>query len=200
MARDNATFRRWPCRLSRNFSIAYRLVLDVPSELLNACRSGDRDAFGRLFDICRDRVYALAYGIANDRSVAADVSQEVFMKLLTRLPQFEGRASFTTWLYRIVVNTAVDHQRRTRRVVSLPEGLPDGTRLDDDYDRRQRQIRVERAVQALPARLRSPLVLRHIEGLTYGEIAAVLGISMGTVASRLSRAHARLARELEGEV
>jgi RNA polymerase sigma-70 factor (ECF subfamily) len=175
-------------------------VLQVPNDLLNACRAGDRDAFAQLFDACRDRVYAIALGIANDRNVAADVSQEVFMKLLTRLPQFDGRANFATWLYRIVVNTAIDHQRRSRRTVALPETLEDSRRQDEDYAQRERNARVERAVHALPAKLRSPLVLRHIEGLAYNEIARVLGVSVGTVASRLSRAHARLARELEGEV
>jgi RNA polymerase sigma-70 factor (ECF subfamily) len=175
-------------------------VLDVPDDLLSACRSGDRDAFGRLFDLCRDRVYAVAFAMSNDRSVAADVSQEVFMKLLTRLPQFDGRASFATWLYRVVVNTAIDHRRSRRRSIALPASLEDSHRVEDDYVRRERRTRVEQAVRRLPPKLRGPLVLRHIEGLAYGEIARVLGVSIGTVASRLSRAHARLARELEGDV
>jgi RNA polymerase sigma-70 factor (ECF subfamily) len=175
-------------------------ALEVPNELLSACRAGDRDAFGRLFDACRDRVYAIAYGITNDRSIAADVSQEVFMKLLTRLPQFDGRASFATWLYRIVLNTAIDHQRAARKVVPLPDGIEDGRRLDEDLERVQRQARIQRAMHALPPKLRTPLLLRHIEGLAYAEIAQVLDLSPGTVASRLARAHARLARELAGEV
>lgn len=175
-------------------------MLDVPTELLAACRGGDREAFGKLFDACRDRVYAIAFGICNDRNAAADVSQEVFMKLLTRLPQFDGRASFATWLYRIVLNTAIDQQRGRRKSAPLPETLPDSRRLDEDYAAQQRRIRVQRAVQSLPAKLRGPLVLRHTEGLSYADIARVLGVSMGTVASRLSRAHARLARELAGEV
>ena len=173
----------------------------IPSDdLLSACRAGDREAFGRLFDLCRDRVYAVALGICGDRAAAADVSQEVFMKLLTRLPQFDGRASFPTWLYRIAVNAALDHQRAARRIVPLSETLEDGRRVEDDYARRERRRRVERAVQDLPPKLRAPLVLRHIEGLAYSEIAEVLGLSLGTVASRLSRAHARLARELAGAV
>jgi RNA polymerase sigma-70 factor (ECF subfamily) len=171
----------------------------IPSDdLIAACRGGDREAFGRLFDLCRDRVYAVALGVCGDRAAAADVSQEVFMKLLTRLPQFDGRAAFSTWLYRIAVNTAVDHQRAKRRTVPLPKKLEDTHRVDDEYARRERRRRLERAVQALPPKLRAPLVLRHVEGLAYGEIAVVLGISAGTVASRLSRAHARLAHDLAG--
>jgi RNA polymerase sigma-70 factor (ECF subfamily) len=175
-------------------------AIEVPDDLLSACRAGDRQAFADLFELCRDRVYAIAYGVCSDHSVAADVSQEVFMKLLTRLSQYDGRASFATWLYRIVLNTAIDHHRVGRRAVALPETLEDGRRLDDDYARQERRVRVGRAVQALPAKLRVPLVLRHVEGLAYADIAAVLNVSIGTVASRLSRAHARLARELAGEV
>jgi RNA polymerase sigma-70 factor (ECF subfamily) len=175
-------------------------VLQVPNELLSACRAGDRAAFAELFDVCRDRVYAVAFAISGDRSVAADVSQEVFMKLLTRLAQFDGRASFSTWLYRMVVNTAIDHRRKNRRDVPLTDTFEGVTRVDDEYARRQRRDRVDRAVQTLPPVLRSPLVLRHVEGLSYRDIAEVLGVSVGTVASRLSRAHARLARQLQGEV
>ena len=175
------------------------MSLEPPAELLAACRAGDREAFGRLFDLCRDRVYSIALGICGDRAVAADVSQEVFMKLLTRIAQFEGRARFATWLYRMTVNTAVDHQRAVRRATELPEELADARRHDLDYERADRKRRVERAVQALPVKLRAPLVLRHIEGLSYAEIARVLDISAGTVASRLSRALARLSRDLAGE-
>jgi RNA polymerase sigma-70 factor, ECF subfamily len=175
-------------------------ALAVSDDLLAACRAGHREAFGELFDVCRDRVFAIAYGICNDPTAAADVSQDVFMKLLTRLPQFDGRASFATWLYRIVVNTAVDHRRARRRIVPLSETLEDSRRLDDDYARGERRARIERAVRLLPPALRTALVLRHVEGLAYAEIANILGVSAGTVASRLSRAHARLARELAGEV
>lgn len=175
------------------------MPLDPPAELLAACRDGDREAFGRLFDLCRDRVYSIALGLCGDRAAAADVSQEVFMKLLTRIAQFEGRASFATWLYRMTVNTAIDYQRAARRATELPEELADARRHDHDYERADRKRRVERAVQALPAKLRAPLVLRHIEGLSYADIARVLDISAGTVASRLSRALARLSRDLTGE-
>ena len=173
-------------------------ALIPPDDLIAACRVGDREAWGRLFDLCRDRVYAVALGVCGDRAAAADVSQEVFMKLLTRLPQFDGRAAFSTWLYRIAVNAAVDHQRARRWTVPLPEKLEDTHRVDEEYARRERRRRLERAVRALPPKLRAPLVLRHVEGRAYSEIAAVLGISAGTVASRLSRAHARLAHDLAG--
>jgi RNA polymerase sigma-70 factor (ECF subfamily) len=171
-----------------------------PEPLLAACRAGDREAFGRLFDLCRDGVYSVALHMCGNPAAAADVTQDVFMKLLTRLPQFGARAAFTTWLYRIVVNTAIDHQRAARRIVPLPDAVPDRRRpVDEAYARAERRRRVGAALQALPAKLRAPVVLRHVQGLAYDEIAAALGVSPGTVASRLSRAHARLARLLAEE-
>lgn len=169
-----------------------------PDSLLTACCAGDREAFARLFDLCRDRVYAVALHMCGEPAAAADVTQDVFVKLLTRLPQFDARAAFTTWLYRIVMNTAIDHQRARRRTVALPDTLADerGTGVEERYAQGERQRRIGAALLTLPPKLRAPLVLRHIEGLAYHEIAVALGISPGTVASRLSRAHARLAREL----
>jgi RNA polymerase sigma-70 factor, ECF subfamily len=171
--------------------------LDPPPELLAACRSGDREAFGRLFDLCRDRVYSTALHLSGDRTAAADIAQDVFMKVLTRLPQYQARSSFTTWLYRIVVNTVIDHHRATRRVVALEDAMPEPEGHSVDvYTRLQRRRRIEAALQSLPDVLRVPVVLRHVQGLRYDEIAEALDVSPGTVASRLSRAHARLAHDL----
>jgi RNA polymerase sigma-70 factor (ECF subfamily) len=174
--------------------------LAPPEPLLAACCAGDRQAFAQLFELCRDRVYAIAVHLCADRGVAADVTQDVFIKLLTRMPQFRRQAAFSTWLYRIVVNTAIDYQRATRRIVPLPTSnprvRPEGDSVETNYARAERNTRIRAAVLGLPMKLRAPLVLRHIEGLAYHEIAETLAISPGTVASRLSRAHRRLAREL----
>lgn len=167
-----------------------------PDDLIDACRRGDREAFGELFDLCRDRVHAVALGICGDRAVAADVTQDVFIKVLTRLSQFDGRSAFTTWLYRLAVNTALDTRRASRRLVALPDGVADGRRVDEEFARREERRRVAGAVQALPDHLRVPIVLRHHEGLAYADIARILDVPPGTVASRLARAHAAIARTL----
>ena len=170
---------------------------EPPAELLHECRAGDREALGRLFDCCKDRVYSTALHLTGDRAAAADVTQEVFLKVFARLSQFDSRSAFTSWLYRIVVNTAIDHQRASRRTVSIEEAMPDTPApIVDQYARLERRRRIEAALAALPDLLRAPVVLRHVEGLSYAEIAAALEISAGTVASRLSRAHAQLARDL----
>lgn len=135
--------------------------------------------------------------MCGNRAAAADVTQDVFMKLFTRMPQFESRAAFTTWLYRIVVNTAIDHQRASRRTEPLADTFLAPLRpADEEYARLERRARIHAALQTLPPSLRAVAVLRHVEGLAYEEIAAALQVSIGTVASRLSRAHARLARVL----
>jgi RNA polymerase sigma-70 factor (ECF subfamily) len=171
----------------------------APSDaLLAACCAGDREAFAQLFDLCRDRVYSLAWHLCGDRAAAADITQDVFMKLLVRLPQFRRQSAFSTWLYRIAVNTALDHRRRWRRTAALDElpAEPVSAAVENGYARAERRSRIRAALLTLPAKLRAPIVLRHVEGLSYDEIAAAIGVSAGTVASRLSRAHARLAREL----
>jgi RNA polymerase sigma-70 factor (ECF subfamily) len=175
-------------------------VAALPSAepLLVACSGGDREAFSDLFDRYRDRVYAIAWHLTGDRAAAADVTQDVFMKLLTRLPQFRGQAAFSTWLYRIVVNATHDYGRSRRRAIpfdALAE-MPCAPVAEERYAQVQRRARIRAALLRLPVKLRIPVVLRHVEGLAYDEIAVATGVSPGTVASRLSRAHRRLAREL----
>jgi len=165
--------------------------------LLDDCRSGNREAMGRLFEGCKDRVYSTALHLCGDAAAAADVSQDVFVKLFARLHQFDGQSLFSTWLYRIVVNTAIDHHRAAKRSVPLEDAMIEAAApAVDPYTRLERRRRISAALLALPEVLRAPVVLRHLEGLSYSEIADTLQVSIGTVASRLSRAHAKLAADL----
>src|SRR5688500_15935636 len=90
-------------------------------ELLAACRRGDREAFGRLFAATCDYVHGVALYLTRDEDAAGDLTQEVFLRVLTRIRQFEGRSTFRTWLFRIAVNAARDMRRRRRPVVPLDE-------------------------------------------------------------------------------
>jgi len=177
---------------------ALRVVREPPGSLLSACRNGDRAAFEELFALTSDRVYSLALHFLGDSSAAADVTQEVFLKLLVRIDQFREEARFSTWLYRVVANAVTDY-RRARRP-SVPLEACETSRLtyrgmspEEAAHLRERRARVRAAVRKLPPRLRLPLVLRHVAQLSYDEIAGALAISSGTVASRLSRAHKKLA-------
>jgi RNA polymerase sigma-70 factor (ECF subfamily) len=171
--------------------------------LLEACRTGDREAFSRLFELYGDYVYGLARHLARDEGAAADAAQEVFLKLLTRITQYRGDAPFRAWLARIVVNCVRDVQRSSSRWTSLEEReqaspLPSPRDEEAEAAERFEAARVRAAVARLAPRHRRLIVLRYTGGLSYEEIAAALGLSPVTVASRLSRAHRRLARELGG--
>jgi RNA polymerase sigma-70 factor (ECF subfamily) len=186
-------------------SAAARLDEEPPDGLIAACRDGDRVAFTALFELYGSAVYCLAVHFTGDPALAADVTQDVFLKLLTRLGTFRQEARFTTWLYRVVANVVWDHRRKGRATVPLDDAGLDlmpaaGRSPEDDAVRRQASHRVARAVRRLAPRLRLPLLMRHVAQLSYEEIALALDVSVGTVASRLNRAHRRLARELREEV
>ncbi|HEX8335349.1 MAG TPA: sigma-70 family RNA polymerase sigma factor, partial [Pyrinomonadaceae bacterium] len=169
---------------------------------IEACKQGDRDAFRSLFERHKDRVYSVAlYFFGGDEATAADVTQQVFLKLFTRISQFQGESEFTTWLYRLTTNACVDEQRKRRRVRQFGEGEElrrpfEGRTQEERVARAEVRRSVERAVAALKPKLRVVMLLKYFEELSYEEIAGVLGLSKGTVASRLNRGHKVLARKL----
>lgn len=173
---------------------------NVDARLIGQCQQGDREGFRALFEAYRDRVYTLAAYFSGDEATAKDVTQEVFVKLFQRIGDFRGNSLFDTWLYRLVMNTCMDERRRSRRFVPLQllTGVNQMTRESHEQDRMRAEIAglVQAAVKRLTPKLRLPVVLRYVEELSYEEIAAVLGCSQGTVASRLNRAHRILGREL----
>src|SRR5258707_15737191 len=94
----------------------------INAQVIAACKDGDREAFRLLFEAYKDRVFSIAvYSFGGDKTAAGDVTQQVFLKLMTSITQFRGDAEFTTWLYRFVVNACIDEQRRGRRFVALGE-------------------------------------------------------------------------------
>lgn len=170
--------------------------------VIEACKQGDRDAFRRLFERHKDRVYSVAlYFFGGDEATAADVTQQVFLKLFTRIRQFQGEAEFTTWLYRLTTNACIDEQRKRKRVQQFDEGEEmreqgAGGTQEDRLARVEVKRSVEHAVATLKPKLRVVMLLKYFEELSYEEIAGVLGLSKGTVASRLNRGHKVLARKL----
>jgi RNA polymerase sigma-70 factor (ECF subfamily) len=169
---------------------------------IEACQQGDREAFRVLFDTYKDKVFSIAvYSFRGDQSTANDVAQQIFLKLMTAITQFRGESAFTTWLYRLVVNACTDEQRKRRRFLPLGDSIPAG-RIEDRRPQERRFARLEladsvqEAIQELSPKLRMPILLKYVEGLSYDEIAAVMGCSKGTVASRLNRGHQKLARRL----
>lgn len=169
--------------------------------VIEGCQAGDRDAFRLLFERHQDRVYTVAlYFFGGDEATAHDITQQVFLKLFSRIGQFQGDAEFSTWLYRVTTNACVDEQRKRRRF--LPFGAAAFTEPRARGAQEERVAGAEltgavaRAVASLKPKLRVVMLLKYFEELSYEEIAAALGCSPGTVASRLNRGHRILARKL----
>ena len=174
----------------------------IDERVIDDCRQGDREAFRLLFEAYKDKVFSIAvYSFRGDEAAANDITQQVFLKLMTTITQFRGDSEFSTWLYRLVVNACTDEQRRRRRVFPLGDSVT-MSRVGDRRPQEKHYARVElaesvkTAISELKPKFRLPILLKYIEGLSYEEIAAVLDCSMGTVASRLNRGHKALAKRL----
>jgi RNA polymerase sigma-70 factor, ECF subfamily len=174
----------------------------IDDSVIEACQDGDREAFRLLFETYKDRVFSIAvYSFGGDKTAASDVSQQIFLKLMTSIGQFRGDSDFTTWLYRLVVNTCTDEHRKRRRFLPFDEHIP----MTKTEDRRPQEKliaklevadSVQAAISELRPKLRMAILLKYVEGFSYEEIAGVLGCSKGTVASRLNRGHHALASKL----
>lgn len=178
-----------------------RIVLEASeNEIVEACRRGDRDAFRTLFETYKDKVYSIALRFCGDESQAMDIAQDTFLKLFSSLHSFRGDAAFSTWIYRLVVNCCLDHKRRSWRLTPIADDLIAVLRAPGDSLKSvlhtEMRERVRSAVEKLSPDMRMAVVLRYTEGLSYEQIAEVLGCSAGTVASRLNRAHKALERKL----
>ncbi len=180
--------------------------------LVERAKTGDREAFGRLVDEYKDRIYSYVCRMLGDPYEAEDVTQEAFVRAYRSLPRFRGASSFHTWLYRIASNLAIDVVRRRRRAeatVSLDEPLDSD---DGEYDReipdesggpedssttRETQVAVRRAIMDLPEKLRDVMILYELQGESYEDIAEILDVPLGTVKSRLFNARSRLKESLQ---
>lgn len=174
-------------------------------ELIAAAQSGDSRALDRLLREHQPRIHAVCRRIAGNDADALDATQEALIAVVRGLPRFDGRARFSTWVYRVATNSCLDELRRRKRrpVVGLPEydGVPidqpdtSGPSLDDKV---ADQMLIDRALADLPEDFRAAVVLRDLCQLDYAEIAEVLEIPPGTVRSRIARGRAHLADRLSG--
>jgi RNA polymerase sigma-70 factor (ECF subfamily) len=159
-------------------------------------KEGDFSAFEEIMLGYQDRIFNLCVYMLRHREDAQDAAQETFIKVFRNLKRFEPNASLYTWIYRIAVNTCLD-QRRKRRP-ELPESdIPyddvcSRACVEDPYDSMETAELLRRALQKIPEKLRTVIVLKEMEGFSYDEIAEVLDISTGTVKSRISRARDKL--------
>jgi RNA polymerase sigma-70 factor (ECF subfamily) len=178
--------------------------------LVRAAQKGDQGAFRALVERYQRRVVQLALGMTKDPDEAMDIAQETFVRVHRYLPSFKGDSSFFTWTYRIAMNLCLDAQRRRGRTerVDLEQG--DEAEIEAAMDapsaalagpqrqalNRELRERMEDALASLSENHRAILLLREVEGLSYEELAKVLGIRKGTVMSRLFHARLNMQKKL----
>jgi RNA polymerase sigma-70 factor (ECF subfamily) len=165
--------------------------------LVAAHVAGDPDAFTTLVRRHQHRLWAVALRTLGDREEAADALQDALLSAYRSASTYRGDARVTTWLHRVVVNACLDRVRRSKVRPTVP--MPEDGGPADTHDRlgdRETAIEIEAALAQLPDEQRAALVLVDVHGMPVDDVAAVLGVPVGTVKSRCSRGRARLALQL----
>lgn len=183
------------------------------AELVQKASAGDKEAYRALVEKYQQRVYTIALDVVKSPEDAEDIAQEVFVKAYLSLRDFKGQSSFYTWLYRIAYNMAIDFRRRVSRRGGAAVEF-DESRLDSAVEavpgtqsrfgspqevmlRKEESQQIQRVLSQISPEHRAVITLREIDGLSYEEIADVVGVSKGTVMSRLHYARKRLQEGLK---
>ena len=183
---------------------------DVDAELVARVQAGDKQAFDLLVLKYQRKIMRLLSRMIRDQAEVEDVAQEAFIKAYRALPQFRGDSAFYTWLYRIAINTARNWLSSNSRRPSTPssyenedgetfdemDNLTDNTTPESELASRQIAQTVNKAIEDLPEDLRTAIVLREIEGMSYEDIAQSMNCPIGTVRSRIFRAREAIATKL----
>jgi RNA polymerase sigma-70 factor (ECF subfamily) len=170
-------------------------------ELVARFKSGDQAAFNQLVRLCQKRVYAVAFRMVRDEEEAKDLTQEVFVKMYSALPDFRGEASVFTWAYRATINLSINHLRRKKIISWVPlleaEEKPEESKegLSDMETARLKQAIAE-AVKKLPPKQQAIFILRHYEELGNEEIAEIVGKSVGAVKANYFQALQKMKKYL----
>jgi RNA polymerase sigma-70 factor (ECF subfamily) len=177
-------------------------------DLVRAGRAGDTEAFGEIVSRYKDRIYNLAYRMFGNREEAEDIAQETFLHIFRALGSFRVEERFSPWIYRIATNLCLDRLRKMKHAVAsldapagpegdIPQQVADWSHAPEKvYELSEMRADTQEAINALPPKYKVVVVLRHLQDLSYDEIARVLGIPQGTVKTRLFRAREILRRRL----
>jgi len=159
-------------------------------EAVEACQRGEREAFDRLVERFQRDIYRLCYRYVNNHEDANDVAQEVFLKAYRAIRRFRGDSCFSTWLYRIAVNTCLNFRSaRKPETEELPEALADPRAgVVASLEHAEQARRVRDAIRRLPEKQRATLILKVYHDLTHEEVARILGSTVGTVKANLFHA------------
>ena len=163
--------------------------------LIKACQLGDRDAQSRLYEQYSQRVFQLMVRMVGTQE-AADLTQQVFLQVYRKIQQFSGRSMFSTWLYRVAVNEALQQRRRSQSRPVQPLHIEPASDANALHVCEGQEV-FERALAAIEPELRTIFLLREVDQLSYSQLADVLELPEGTVASRLNRARRELKEALQ---
>lgn len=183
------------------------------SALVKAFQAGEKAAFDRLVLKHKDRLFNLCYWFLGDYQEANDSAQEAFIRAYRSLNKFRSESTFSTWLYRIAVNTcknrlkSLEYRLRKKMVWLDGPGKSEGSNppidIEDEFhspvielERKERMALIRKALDSLPSEQKTVVVLRDIDGLSYEEIASIAGLNLGTVKSRLARARLGLRKRI----
>jgi RNA polymerase sigma-70 factor, ECF subfamily len=170
-------------------------------QAVEACQGGDRAAFDRLVERYQRDIYRLCYRYLNNHEDANDAAQDAFLRAYRAIGRFRGDSAFSTWLYRIAVNTCLNFRAARKPAGSeLPDSLVDprpGAQATVETDERSRRVR--EAVSRLPDKQRATVILKVYHDLTHKEVAGILGATVGTVKANLFHALGNLKKSLDGK-
>ena len=186
---------------------------DPDAAFVRAVQGGDMAAFDQLVIKHKDKLFNMVYWLLGDYQEANDCAQEIFIKVFKSIKKFRFQSSFSTWLYRIAINTCKNRLKSSafrwkKRMVSLenPESSKQDNRSyeiqngspspENSLEKKEQIMLIQKAVNALPREQNRVVVLRDIQGLSYQEIADITGLNLGTVKSRLARARMELRNRL----
>lgn len=175
-------------------------------EWLEKVKHNDNKAWEILISENEKMVYHIAYRMMQNEQEAKDISQEIFLKVYKNIQKFDEKSAFSTWLYRIAVNTCIDALRKRKRTESISleehrqqhynEEIADSAQTpEESYLQKEKQIRVMETIQKLSPEHKAMILMRDMENMTYGEIAECLSLSLGTVKSRIVRAREQFKKE-----
>lgn len=180
------------------------------SQWVELAKIGDTAAFNKLVNLYHSRIYTLTYQMTSNREDAEDLTQEIFVKAFEALPRFKGRSSFYTWLYRIGINKTINYRKKRNRNRPLSlDAMEQEVKQDESYhdlsskdsplrnlSLSELQLKLNEAMQRLSEKQRTVVVMHDMQGMPHDEIAKVVGVSVGTIRSRLFYARRQLQADL----
>jgi RNA polymerase sigma-70 factor, ECF subfamily len=187
---------------------------EIDTQLIRAIRAGDMTAFDELVHRHKDKLFNLVYRFLGDYQDADECAQEIFIKVFRSIDTFRFESTFSTWLFRIAVNTCKNRikssgYRWKKKTVPFenPDGSKDGNPVSEiangapdpiaALEKKERWMRIQKAISSLPEKQHHVVVLRDIQGLSYREISDITGLNPGTVKSKLARARLALRNKLK---